>query len=37
MLEINKLLKPNTVEEALRLLKKNSKAHILGGGAFLRL
>jgi len=37
MLVINKLLKPNTMEEALRLLKDNSKAHILGGGAFLRL
>lgn len=37
MLVINKLLKPNTIEEALRLLKDNKKAHILGGGAFLRL
>lgn len=37
MLEINKLLKPNTIEEALRLLKDNRKAYILGGGAFLRL
>lgn len=37
MFLINNLLKPNSVEEAYKLLKDNKKARILGGGAFLRL
>lgn len=37
MLKIQNLLKPDSIDEALKILNENNKARILGGGAFLRL